>query len=94
MLKTELNSLVIPEEQAALQAGHILENIPMLWAKAKLEVRHTILGGFLRCVYVDLKEPASVVGIKPKPQFMGLFQLMDTHSGSPTPLENKSSEPD
>ena len=31
---------------------------------------------------------ASVVGIKPKPQFMG------THSGSPTTSENKSSEPD
>ena len=31
---------------------------------------------------------ASVVGIKPKPLFMG------THSGSPTTSENKSSEPD
>ena len=37
---------------------------------------------------------ASVVGIKPKPQFMGLFQFMGTHSGSPTTSENKSSEPD
>ena len=37
---------------------------------------------------------ASVVGIKPKPQFMGFFQFMGTHSGSPTTSENKSSEPD
>jgi len=35
-----------------------------------------------------------VVGTKPKPQFMGLFQFMDTHSGSPTTSENKSPEPD
>ena len=35
-----------------------------------------------------------MVGTKPKPQFMGLFQFMDTHSGSPTTSENKSSEPD
>ena len=35
-----------------------------------------------------------MVGIKPKPQFMGLFQFMDTHSGSPTTSENKSPEPD
>ncbi len=35
-----------------------------------------------------------MVGTKPKPQFMGLFQFMDTHSGSPTTSENKSPEPD
>ena len=37
---------------------------------------------------------ASVVGIKPKPQFMGLFQFIGTHSSSPTTSGNKSSEPD
>ena len=37
---------------------------------------------------------ASVVGIKPKPHKLGLFQFMDTHSGSPTTSENKSPEPD
>ena len=37
---------------------------------------------------------ASVVGIKPKPQFMGFFQFMGTHSGSQTTSENKSPEPD
>ena len=35
-----------------------------------------------------------MVGTKPKPQFMGLFQFMDTHLGSPTTSENKSPEPD
>ena len=34
-----------------------------------------------------------MVGIKPKPPFMGVFQFMGTHSGSPTTSENKSSEP-
>ena len=35
-----------------------------------------------------------MVGIKPKPPFMGVFQFMGTHSGSPTTSENKSPEPD
>ena len=94
VLKTQLDSLVVPEERSTLQAGHLLENLPLLWEKANLAERHTILSGFLECVYVDLKEPASVVGIKPKPQFMGLFQFMGAHSGSPTTSENKSSEPE
>ena len=45
--------------------GHLLENIPTPWAKAKPEERHAILSGFLECVYADLKEPALVVGSSP-----------------------------
>jgi hypothetical protein len=45
--------------------GHLLENIPTPWAKAKPEERHAILSGFLECVYADLKEPASVVESSP-----------------------------
>ena len=61
-----------------LQARHLLENIPLLWEKANLEERYSILNGFLECVYVDLQ--GKVVGIKPKPRFMGLFQFMDAEA--------------
>lgn len=94
MLKTQLDSLVVPEERATLQAGHLLENLPLLWEKASLEERHSILEGFLECVYVDLRRPGTVVGIKPKPQFMGLFQFMEARTETSAPLENESPEPD
>ena len=55
---------------------------------------HTILSGLLECVSVDLKERGSVVGLKPKPKFMGLFQFMGAKSKTPMRLENNSSEPD
>ena len=93
VLKTQLDSLVVPEERSTLQAGHLLEDLPLLWEKANLEERHSILNGFLECVYVDLQKPGTVVGIKPKPQFMGPFQFMDANSASPTLPENESSEP-
>jgi len=93
VLKTQLDSLVIPEERSALQAGHVLENLPLLWEKANLEERHCILNGFLECVYVDLQKPGTVVGIMPKPQFMGLFQFMDPKSESAVTAETTSPEP-
>ena len=69
-----------------------MENLPLLWEKANPTERHSILNGFLECVYVDLQKPGTVVGIKPKPQFMWLFQFMDAKSETPVPVENKSSE--
>ena len=54
VLKSQLENLVLPEEHATLQAGHLLEDLPRLWSKANPQERHTILRGFLECVYVDL----------------------------------------
>ena len=93
VLKTQLDSLVVPEERSTLQAGHLLENLPLLWQKASPEERHSILNGFLECVYVDIQKPGTVVGIKPKPQFMGLFQFMEAKSETPVSPEIKSPEP-
>ena len=92
VLKTQLDSLVVPEERSTLQAGHLLENLPLLWEKANPQERHSILSGFLECVYVDLQKPGTVVGIKPKPQFMGLFQFMQTKPEPAVTAENRSSE--
>ena len=58
-----------------------------------MEERHSILNGFLECAYIDLQKPGNVVGIKPKPQFMGLFRFMDAKSESAMTAENTSSEP-
>ena len=62
--------------------------------KAQLEERHAILRGFLEAVYVDLAKPPSVVGIRPKPQFLGLLGLVDTDNGGGALLKTKSSEPE
>ena len=35
-----------------------------------------------------------MVGLKPKPKFMGLFQFMGAKSKTPMRLENNNSEPD
>ena len=92
VLKTQLDSLVVPEERSTLQAGHLLENLPLLWERANPEERHSILSGFLECVYADLQKPGTVVGIKPKPQSMGLFQFMQTKPEPAVTAENRSSE--
>jgi site-specific DNA recombinase len=94
VLKSQLDSLVIPEERSTLQAGQLLENLPLLWSKANLEERHTILNGFLDCVYVDITKPARLVGIRPKPQFVELLKFADSGLGLGVERKNKNSEPE
>ncbi len=84
---------MVPEERSTLQAGHLLENLPLLWSKANPEERHAILSGFLEAVYVDLATK-QIVGIRPKPQFLGLLGMVDTNTGGGALLQNKSSEPE
>ena len=63
-----------------------------MWDKAQLEERHTILKGFLDCVYVDLAEPPTLVGIKPKPQFLEFLGRVGTEEGAPGKSENEDSD--
>ena len=75
-----------------MQAGHLLENLPLLWSKANPEERHTILEGFLDGVYVDMRKPGSLVGIKPKPQFLELLKFVNANPDSGVELQHISSE--
>ena len=92
VLKTQIGGLIIPEEGSIVQAGHLLENLPLMWEKADLEERHTILKGFLECVYVDLAEPTTLVGIKPKPQFLEFLGQAGSESRAPDEGENEDSD--
>ncbi|MCH8911272.1 MAG: hypothetical protein IH867_11130 [Chloroflexi bacterium] len=68
-VECELESLLIPEVDAAKEAGRLLADIPRLWAGATLQERHQLLTTILDAVYIDLKGSKSVVSVKAKPAF-------------------------
>ncbi len=78
----ELESLVLPEVNAAEEAGKLITQLPALWAKANEEERRKLLLTMLDGVYVDCKEERAVVGVKPKPPFRPIFQVATTREGS------------
>lgn len=49
-----IDSLVIPEADATVNAGEILESLGLIWQKATLEEKHRLLSGMLEAVYIDL----------------------------------------
>ncbi len=82
----------MPEQGSILQAGRLLEDLPLMWDKAQLEERHTILRGFLECVYVDLAEPPTLVGIKPKPQFLEFLGRVGPEEMATDKIGNEGSD--
>jgi site-specific DNA recombinase len=76
LLQDNLDSLVIPEPDAAMNAGKLLESLGLIWQKATLEEKHTLLSGMLEAVYIDLAASRSIVGIQPKPPFYPLFESL------------------
>jgi len=73
LLQDNLDSLVIPQADAAINAGELLESLGLIWEKATLEEKHRLLIGMLEAVYIDLAASRSIVGIQPKPPFYPLF---------------------
>ena len=80
LLQDAFDSLVIPEEDAAINAGKLLENMGYLWGKATLAEKHRLLSIMLEAVYVDLAASRSIVGIQPKPAFYPLFRSLQNHA--------------
>ncbi|NQW20318.1 MAG: recombinase family protein [Chloroflexi bacterium] len=72
-LEYDLESLLIPEVDAAKEAGRLLADIPMLWAGATLQERHQLLTTVLDAVYVDMKGSRSIVSVKMKPVFQAVL---------------------
>ena len=81
LLQDALNSLVIPQTDATLDAGALLENLGHIWNEASLGERYKILNIMLETVYVDLVASRSIVGIQPRPVFYPLFESMENQSG-------------
>ena len=82
LLETELESLVVPEVDAAAEAGRLIEKLPELWAGANLVERRKLLLTMLAAVYVDAKEERRIVAIKPKAPFKPVFQVATMKEGS------------
>ena len=62
----ELESLGVPEADAAEEAGRLMETLPELWAEANPEERRKLLVTMLDAVYVDAKEERRIVALKAK----------------------------
>jgi site-specific DNA recombinase len=85
----ELESLVVPEADAAEEAGKLIQQLPDLWEGATLGERRQLLLTMLDGVYVDSKEERRIVALKPKPAFKALFQIATTKEGSRVVLYNE-----
>ena len=76
LLNDALNGLVVPESDATIKAGEMLENLGFIWERATLEEKHRLLRTMLEAVYVDLAASRSIVGIQPKAPFYPLFDSL------------------
>ena len=81
----QLESLVLPEADAAAEAGKLISQLPKLWSGANLEERRKLLLTMLDAVYVDSKENA-IVAITPKAPFKPVFEVATTRQGSDVAL--------
>ena len=89
LLEMELESLVIPQANAAEEAGKLILDLPRLWTKANQEERRKLLLTMLDAVYVDAKKTKSIVAIKPKPPFKPVFQVAASREGSDIRILNE-----
>jgi len=81
LLEMELESLIIPEANAAEEAGKLITSLPRLWEKANQEECRKLLLTMLDAVYVDAKKSKSIIAIRPKPPFKPVFQVAASREG-------------
>ena len=75
-VECELESLLIPEVDAANEAGRLLADMPGLWAGATLQERHQLLTTIVDAVYIDMKDRKSIVSVTPKPAFQAVLGVI------------------
>jgi site-specific DNA recombinase len=75
LLEMELESLVVPQANAAEEAGKLMLNLKELWMKANLTEQRQLLLSMLEAVYFDTKKTKSIIAIRPKPPFKPIFQV-------------------
>ncbi len=92
-----LESLIVPEANAAEEAGKLILDLPKLWVEANQEEQRKLLLTMLDAVYIDAKQTKSVIAVKPKPPFRPVFQVAAQREGSVINIlnghENESSRP-
>ncbi|MFC1907471.1 recombinase zinc beta ribbon domain-containing protein [Chloroflexota bacterium] len=89
LLELDLESLVVPQANAAEEAGKLILNLKKLWAEANQEERRKLLLSMLDAVYVDAKQTKSIIAIKPKPPFKPVFQVAASREGSDIRIINE-----
>jgi len=82
LLEMEVESLVVPEADAAEEAGKLVQDLRKLWAGANLDERRRLLTSILDAVYVDTRQTKSVVATRPKPPFRPVFRVAASREGS------------
>jgi site-specific DNA recombinase len=85
----ELESLVVPQANAAEEAGKLIMDLPRLWANASEEEKRRLLLTMLDAVYVDARKTKSIIAIKPKPPFKPAFQVAASNKGSDIRILNE-----
>ncbi len=89
ILEMELESLVVPQANAAEEAGKLILNLKELWAGANLTERRQLLLSMLDAVYFDTKKSKSIVAIRPKPPFKPVFQVAASKEGTGIRIVNE-----
>ena len=84
----ELESLVVPQANAAEEAGKLITDLPALWESATLEEQRRLLLTMLDAVYADAKQSKRVVAIRPKPSFRPIMQVAASREGSDIRIVN------
>jgi len=92
LLEMELESLAVPQANAAEEAGNLIQDLPRLWTEANLTERRKLLLTMLDAVYVDAKQEKRIIAIKPKPPFRPVFHVAATKEGSGVILLNEPPE--
>lgn len=65
-----------PEDSDLIQLGDHIEGLIEAWTLATNEERHQLLTMMLDAVYVDM-QLGTIEGVKPKPEFLPLFNLAE-----------------
>ncbi len=73
---------MMPQADAAEQAGKSIEKLPELLKEGTLQERRKLLLTMLDGVYIDTRDDKRVVAIKPKPAFRPVFQVAATKARS------------
>jgi len=89
LLELSLESLIVPDYNAAEEAGKLILDLPKLWAKANLSEQRKILVTMLDAVYIDAKAGKNVVAVMPKPPFRPIFQVASAKKDSKIHIINE-----